>query len=60
MHLRLQDFEKEGNLFEVTCQEQHNSRSKSKQFGSWFELDWAGRPNHSMTARHGKLPTGTT
>ncbi|GMN58705.1 hypothetical protein TIFTF001_027786 [Ficus carica] len=27
-----------------TC---HESR-----FGSWFELDWAGRPNHSMTARH--------
>ncbi|GMN59572.1 hypothetical protein TIFTF001_028648 [Ficus carica] len=22
------------------------------RFGSWFELDWAGRPNHSMTARH--------
>ncbi|GMN60375.1 hypothetical protein TIFTF001_029468 [Ficus carica] len=22
-------------------------------FGSWFELDWAGRPNHSMTACHG-------
>ncbi|GMN66622.1 hypothetical protein TIFTF001_035687 [Ficus carica] len=21
-------------------------------FGSWFELEWAGRPNHSMTARH--------
>ncbi|GMN66553.1 hypothetical protein TIFTF001_035620 [Ficus carica] len=22
------------------------------RFGSWFELDWAGRPNHSMTVRH--------
>ncbi|GMN47496.1 hypothetical protein TIFTF001_016672 [Ficus carica] len=22
------------------------------RFGSWFELDWAGRPNHSMTAHH--------
>nr|GMN67914.1 hypothetical protein TIFTF001_036975 [Ficus carica]GMN67928.1 hypothetical protein TIFTF001_036989 [Ficus carica] len=22
-------------------------------FGPWFELDWAGRPNHSMNARHG-------
>ncbi|GMN67079.1 hypothetical protein TIFTF001_036141 [Ficus carica] len=22
-------------------------------FGQWFELDWTGRPNHSMTARHG-------
>ncbi|GMN33025.1 hypothetical protein TIFTF001_041824 [Ficus carica] len=22
------------------------------RFGSWFELDWAGRPNHSMTAYH--------
>ncbi|GMN60389.1 hypothetical protein TIFTF001_029490 [Ficus carica] len=22
------------------------------RFGSWFELDWAGRPNHSMTTRH--------
>ncbi|GMN66097.1 hypothetical protein TIFTF001_035164 [Ficus carica] len=22
------------------------------RLGSWFELDWAGRPNHSMTARH--------
>ncbi|GMN65251.1 hypothetical protein TIFTF001_034324 [Ficus carica] len=21
-------------------------------FGSWFELNWAGCPNHSMTARH--------
>ncbi|GMN71665.1 hypothetical protein TIFTF001_054629, partial [Ficus carica] len=21
-------------------------------FGSWFELDWAGHPNRSMTARH--------
>ncbi|GMN69095.1 hypothetical protein TIFTF001_038157 [Ficus carica] len=28
------------------------------RFGPWFELDWAGRPNHSMAARHGKLPTG--
>ncbi|GMN63712.1 hypothetical protein TIFTF001_032792 [Ficus carica] len=23
-------------------------------FGPWFELDWTGRPNHSMAARHGK------
>ncbi|GMN70824.1 hypothetical protein TIFTF001_053990, partial [Ficus carica] len=22
------------------------------RFGSWLELDWAGRPNHSMTACH--------
>ncbi|GMN67298.1 hypothetical protein TIFTF001_036357 [Ficus carica] len=22
-------------------------------FGSWFDLDWTCRPNHSMTARHG-------
>ncbi|GMN63344.1 hypothetical protein TIFTF001_032414 [Ficus carica] len=21
-------------------------------FGPWFELDWTGRPNHSMAARH--------
>ncbi|GMN45040.1 hypothetical protein TIFTF001_014224 [Ficus carica] len=27
-------------------------------FGPWFELDWTGRPNHSMAARHGKQPTG--
>ncbi|GMN21742.1 hypothetical protein TIFTF001_040101 [Ficus carica] len=27
-------------------------------FGPWFELDWAGCPNHSMVARHGKQPTG--
>ncbi|GMN56036.1 hypothetical protein TIFTF001_025159 [Ficus carica] len=25
-------------------------------FGPWFELDWTGRPNHSMAARHGKQP----
>ncbi|GMN70119.1 hypothetical protein TIFTF001_039163 [Ficus carica] len=25
-------------------------------FGPWFELDWTGRPNHSMVARHGKQP----
>ncbi|GMN69216.1 hypothetical protein TIFTF001_038267 [Ficus carica] len=23
------------------------------KFGPWFELDWTGRPNHSMAARHG-------
>ena len=23
------------------------------EFGPWFELDWTGRPNHSMAARHG-------
>ncbi|GMN58145.1 hypothetical protein TIFTF001_027237 [Ficus carica] len=28
------------------------------EFGPWFELDWAGRPNHSMAARHSKQPTG--
>ncbi|GMN19850.1 hypothetical protein TIFTF001_042936 [Ficus carica] len=43
--------------------------------GSWFELDWAGRPNHSMAMRHvvlaerklttyvyavGKLPSSNT
>ncbi|GMN26352.1 hypothetical protein TIFTF001_051510 [Ficus carica] len=22
-------------------------------FGPWFDLDWTGRPNHSMAARHG-------
>ncbi|GMN27927.1 hypothetical protein TIFTF001_049408 [Ficus carica] len=22
------------------------------EFGPWFELDWSGRPNHSMAARH--------
>ncbi|GMN63714.1 hypothetical protein TIFTF001_032789 [Ficus carica] len=22
------------------------------RFGPWFELDWTGLPNHSMTARH--------
>ncbi|GMN21134.1 hypothetical protein TIFTF001_045446 [Ficus carica] len=47
--------------------------AKPVRFGPWFELDWAGRPNHSMVARHvvlaerklttyvyavGKLPTG--
>ncbi|GMN22917.1 hypothetical protein TIFTF001_047507, partial [Ficus carica] len=21
-------------------------------FGPWFELDWTGRPNHYMAARH--------
>ncbi|GMN64113.1 hypothetical protein TIFTF001_033179 [Ficus carica] len=26
-------------------------------FGPWFELDWTGRPNHSMATRHGKQPT---
>ncbi|GMN31608.1 hypothetical protein TIFTF001_048105 [Ficus carica] len=35
-----------------TC---HESR-----FGPWFELDWTGRPNHSMAARHGKQPIGNT
>ncbi|GMN65954.1 hypothetical protein TIFTF001_035032 [Ficus carica] len=25
-------------------------------FGPWFELDWTGHPNHSMTAHHGKQP----
>ncbi|GMN47522.1 hypothetical protein TIFTF001_016693 [Ficus carica] len=29
----------------LTC---HEGRS-----GPWFELDWASRPNHSMTACHG-------
>ncbi|GMN54151.1 hypothetical protein TIFTF001_023286 [Ficus carica] len=29
-------------------------------FGLWFELDWTGRPNHSMAARHGKQPIGNT
>ncbi|GMN58513.1 hypothetical protein TIFTF001_027612 [Ficus carica] len=29
-------------------------------FGLWYELDWAGRPNHSMAARHGKPPIGNT
>ncbi|GMN69366.1 hypothetical protein TIFTF001_038432 [Ficus carica] len=32
-----------------------NVHDKSKikfKVGSWFELDWAGRPNHSMAARH--------
>ncbi|GMN57659.1 hypothetical protein TIFTF001_026771 [Ficus carica] len=37
--------------WKVTCccnsLEQH-----ALMFGSWFELDWAGRPNHSMNARH--------
>ena len=23
------------------------------EFGPWFELDWTGRPNHSMAACHG-------
>ncbi|GMN58693.1 hypothetical protein TIFTF001_027805 [Ficus carica] len=27
-------------------------------FGPWSELDWTGRPNHCMAARHGKQPTG--
>ncbi|GMN22079.1 hypothetical protein TIFTF001_047369 [Ficus carica] len=22
------------------------------RFGPWFELEWAGRPNYSMAARH--------
>ncbi|GMN60800.1 hypothetical protein TIFTF001_029884 [Ficus carica] len=33
----------------------NNVHDKSKikfKVGSWFELDWAGRPNHSMAARH--------
>ncbi|GMN29355.1 hypothetical protein TIFTF001_041304 [Ficus carica] len=33
-----------------------NVHDKSKikfKVGSWFELDWAGRPNHSMAVRHG-------
>ncbi|GMN63002.1 hypothetical protein TIFTF001_032071 [Ficus carica] len=25
---------------------------KPVRFGPWFELDWAGHPNHSMAARH--------
>ncbi|GMN66994.1 hypothetical protein TIFTF001_036057 [Ficus carica] len=34
-----------------------NSYGKNKikfqvRFGPWFELDWAGCPNHSMAARH--------
>ncbi|GMN60102.1 hypothetical protein TIFTF001_029194 [Ficus carica] len=24
-------------------------------FGPWFELDWTGRPNHSMDAYHSSL-----
>ncbi|GMN62533.1 hypothetical protein TIFTF001_031622 [Ficus carica] len=28
-----------------------------KRFGSWFKLDWTGRPNHSMAIHHGKQPT---
>ncbi|GMN64971.1 hypothetical protein TIFTF001_034050 [Ficus carica] len=27
------------------------------RFGPWFELDWTGRPNPSIAARHGKQPT---
>ncbi|GMN27809.1 hypothetical protein TIFTF001_041083 [Ficus carica] len=32
-----------------------NIHDKSKikfKVGSWFELDWAGRPNHSMAVRN--------
>ncbi|GMN65264.1 hypothetical protein TIFTF001_034330 [Ficus carica] len=37
-------------------------------FGPWFELDWAGHPNHSMAACHStntyvmlsKQPIGNT
>ncbi|GMN25663.1 hypothetical protein TIFTF001_040760 [Ficus carica] len=27
-------------------------------FGPWFELDWTGRPNHAIAARHVVLAEG--
>ncbi|GMN58734.1 hypothetical protein TIFTF001_027838 [Ficus carica] len=43
---------------EVTCCCDLNWSNKAYDiayevgFGLWFELDWAGRPNHSIAARH--------
>ncbi|GMN47256.1 hypothetical protein TIFTF001_016444 [Ficus carica] len=37
----------------VTCLGETSNSGFSIRFGPWFELDRAGRPNHSMAARQG-------